>query len=111
MLLALFICWIACSMILYFLSMFRVNILKLNILAGTFALALAFAGNDLVNFVGVPVAGYDSYMLARESGDTAMKIAALADAKDTNMNLPHVFYQRFTITLCASICTLSVSLI
>lgn len=109
MLLALFICWIACSMILYFLSMFRVNILKLNILAGTFALALAFAGNDLVNFVGVPVAGYDSYMLARESGDTAMKMGALASDEAANMGLLLIAGLIMIVTLWTSKRALSVS--
>ena len=40
---------------------FRVDIYKVIIGVGTFALALAFAGNDLVNFIGVPVAAYQSY--------------------------------------------------
>ncbi len=40
---------------------FRLNILKFVVLVGTFALAMAFAGNDLVNFIGVPLAGYESY--------------------------------------------------
>ncbi|MCH4148776.1 MAG: inorganic phosphate transporter [Prevotella sp.] len=39
----------------------RVNIFKFVVLMGTFALAMAFAGNDLVNFIGVPLAGLDSY--------------------------------------------------
>ncbi len=43
------------------ITFFRVNIFKIVILAGTFALAFAFAGNDLVNFVGVPIAAYESY--------------------------------------------------
>ena len=38
------------------ISVFKVQILKVVILIGTFALALAFAGNDLVNFIGVPIA-------------------------------------------------------
>ncbi len=42
-------------------SFFKVNILKIIVLTGTFALAMAFAGNDLVNFIGVPLAGYESY--------------------------------------------------
>lgn len=42
-------------------SLFRVNILKIIVLTGTFALAMAFAGNDLVNFIGVPLAGYESF--------------------------------------------------
>lgn len=37
------------------------NVLKLIVLMGTFALAMAFAGNDLVNFIGVPLAGYSAY--------------------------------------------------
>ncbi len=51
--------------ILYFL---KVNVLKLVVLIGTFALAMAFAGNDLVNFIGVPLAGLDTYLDVRNSG-------------------------------------------
>jgi len=42
-------------------SFFRLNILRLIVLVGTFALAMAFAGNDLVNFIGVPIAGYNAW--------------------------------------------------
>lgn len=108
LLLSLFICWIICSLLLYFLSMFRVNILKLNILAGTFALALAFAGNDLVNFVGVPVAGYDSYMLAREHG-TDMMMGALASDASANMGLLLIAGLIMIVTLWTSKRALSVS--
>ncbi|MDR1161777.1 MAG: inorganic phosphate transporter [Tannerellaceae bacterium] len=45
--------------VLYWL---KVNIFKVVVLMGTFSLALAFAGNDLVNFIGVPLVGYSSYM-------------------------------------------------
>lgn len=51
--------------ILFFL---KVNVLKLVVLIGTFALAMAFAGNDLVNFIGVPLAGLDTYLDVRNSG-------------------------------------------
>ena len=40
----------------------KVNVFKVVVLMGTFALALAFAGNDLVNFIGVPLAGYSSFI-------------------------------------------------
>jgi phosphate/sulfate permease len=43
--------------------LFRINILRIIVLFGTFSLAMAFAGNDLVNFIGVPLAGYESYNL------------------------------------------------
>lgn len=50
------------SLILHLLvTVFKVNILKIIILIGTFSLAMAFAGNDLVNFIGVPLAGFESY--------------------------------------------------
>ena len=55
---AIAICWVVCSLLLFFIQRFKVNILRITILSGTFALALAFAGNDLVNFIGVPVAGW-----------------------------------------------------
>ncbi len=52
----------AWTVLLQILNMlFNLNILKFTVLAGTFALAMAFAGNDLVNFIGVPLAGYESY--------------------------------------------------
>lgn len=44
------------------------NVFKIVILAGTFSLAFAFAGNDLVNFVGVPLAAYDSFKIWMASG-------------------------------------------
>ena len=47
---------------------FRINILKVIVLIGTFALAMAFAGNDLVNFIGVPLAGYESFRSFHASG-------------------------------------------
>ena len=43
------------------ISIFKLNILKIIILVGTFSLAMAFAGNDLVNFIGVPLAGLESF--------------------------------------------------
>ncbi len=56
--------------ILFFIinRLFRVNILRVMVLIGTFALAMAFAGNDLVNFIGVPLAAYNSYEIYSASG-------------------------------------------
>ena len=52
--------------ILYWL--FKLNILKVVVMAGTFSLAMAFAGNDLVNFIGVPLAGLESFQIFQASG-------------------------------------------
>lgn len=43
--------------------LFKLDVLKLVVLVGTFALALAFAGNDMVNFIGVPLAGLKAFQL------------------------------------------------
>ena len=77
--LLLFGLWIVCSAGLYLLQRMNVCILKITILSGTFALALAFAGNDLVNFIGVPLAGFDSYRMALDSGNEAMLMGDLAN--------------------------------
>lgn len=84
LLLSLFICWIACSLLLFFIQRFKVNILRITILSGTFALALAFAGNDLVNFIGVPVAGFDAYVIAKATGDTQMLMSSLNESVPAN---------------------------
>ena len=81
----LLIAWAASSLILWLLQKANVNILKITILAGTFALALAFAGNDLVNFIGVPIAGFDSYMLALNSGNEHMLMSQLAEPAYVNI--------------------------
>lgn len=63
------ISFVAWTVILQLLTMFtRVDILKVIVLIGTFALAMAFAGNDLVNFIGVPLAGYNAYEIWIHSG-------------------------------------------
>lgn len=57
----LFVTFAISTVIMEAFHLLRVNIFKIIVLMGTFALAMAFAGNDLVNFIGVPLAGLDSY--------------------------------------------------
>ncbi|WP_343330906.1 inorganic phosphate transporter [Polaribacter staleyi] len=64
-----FVTWAIISQIL--IQFFKVNILKLIIGIGTFSLAMAFSGNDLVNFVGVPIAAWNSYQTWEVSGVAA----------------------------------------
>ena len=56
----LLIVFVASTILNEILYLFHVNVFKIIVLLGTFALAMAFAGNDLVNFIGVPLAGLDS---------------------------------------------------
>ncbi|MEM1321887.1 MAG: inorganic phosphate transporter [Bacteroidota bacterium] len=57
--------------VMQLLTMAKVNVFKVIVLFGTFALAMAFAGNDLVNFIGVPIAGFQSYNAWLSSGQEA----------------------------------------
>ena len=66
---------IAASFVAWFIvlqlitSLTKLSILKMIVFVGTFALAMAFAGNDLVNFIGVPLAGYNAFEIFRASGE------------------------------------------
>lgn len=74
-----FIVWTLLSQ--FFISVFKVNILKFIVIIGTFSLAMAFAGNDLVNFIGVPIAAWNSYQEWDASGVAAheFSMGVLAD--------------------------------
>ena len=82
--LSLLVLWAGSSLFLWVLQLLKVNILRVSILAGTFSLALAFAGNDLVNFIGVPYAGYDSYVLQQASSEPITSMAALSNPTKAN---------------------------
>lgn len=56
------------TLLSFVLHILKINILRMVVLAGTFSLAMAFAGNDLVNFIGVPLAGFESYNAWSGSG-------------------------------------------
>lgn len=67
------ICFVVTAVLSQVLFALKVNVFKILVLTGTFALAMAFAGNDLVNFIGVPLAGYSSFQdySANAGGDAA----------------------------------------
>ncbi len=64
-------CMIGFTVLMQLLHMLGVNVLKVVVMMGTFALAMAFAGNDLVNFIGVPLSGLSSFQdyVANGGGD------------------------------------------
>lgn len=61
--------FVVSTVLMQILHWLGVNVFRVIVLVGTFALALAFAGNDLVNFIGVPLAGYSSYLDFAAQGD------------------------------------------
>lgn len=66
-------CMVFFTVLMQLLHILKVNVLKVIVLMGTFSLAMAFAGNDLVNFIGVPLSGLSSYQdfIANGGGDAA----------------------------------------
>lgn len=69
------------TLLMQFLHWLKISILKVVVLVGTFALAFAFAGNDLVNFIGMPLAGFSAFQeyMAQGGGDiyNTLKMDAL----------------------------------
>ncbi|MCB9018544.1 MAG: inorganic phosphate transporter [Prevotellaceae bacterium] len=82
---SLLVMWFVSSCVLWVLQRLGVHILKLTILAGTFSLALSFAGNDLVNFIGVPLAGYESYLIAESAGSQSIMMTELMKPAHVNL--------------------------
>lgn len=79
-------CFVTFTVLMQLLYLCRVNVLKVVVLMGTFALAMAFAGNDLVNFIGVPLSGLSSYQdyMANGGGDaTGFLMGSLNGPADT----------------------------
>jgi len=78
-----FVLW---TIILQLVSwLFKTNPLKIVVLAGTFALAMAFAGNDLVNFIGVPLAGFEAFKVYTANGGTDLLMGHLLGEIKTPM--------------------------
>lgn len=83
-------CFVFFTILMQALHWCKVNVFKVIVLLGTFALAMAFAGNDLVNFVGVPLAGFSSYtdFVANGNGDVG---GFLMGALNSPAKTPFIF--------------------
>eukprot|EP01029_Cantina_marsupialis_P021092 TRINITY_DN5012_c0_g2_i5.p1 TRINITY_DN5012_c0_g2~~TRINITY_DN5012_c0_g2_i5.p1 ORF type:complete len:764 (+),score=107.39 TRINITY_DN5012_c0_g2_i5:3892-6183(+) len=100
------ICFVGWTVLLQTLVWFvRLNILKVIVLVGTFALAMAFAGNDLVNFIGVPLAGFKSFQAFAASPGTdpyGMTMGILSQKVQTETYLLIIAGIIMTVTLWLS---------
>lgn len=83
-------CLVFSTLLMQGLHALKVNVFKVIVLVGTFALATAFAGNDLVNFIGVPLTGYASYQdwIASGAGDPSLH---MMDVLNESAKTPLVF--------------------
>lgn len=76
--------FVALTIVMQILNWLKVNIFKIIVLAGTLSLSLAFAGNDLVNFIGVPLSGLSAYQdyMANGNGEYNTYLMVANSAKD-----------------------------
>lgn len=77
---------VASVVLMQMLHWCKVNVLKIVVLFGTFSLAMAFAGNDMVNFIGIPLAGFSAYEYYIEAGGgdvTKFCVSRLSEPADT----------------------------
>ena len=97
-------CFVGFTVLMQLLHFLKVNVLKVIVLMGTFALAMAFAGNDLVNFVGVPLSGLASYQdfAANGAGDPN---SFLMNSLNGPANTPILFLVGAGIVMVISLAT------
>lgn len=87
---------VSCSFVFFTILMqilhwCKINVFKVVVMLGTFALAMAFAGNDLVNFIGVPLAGFSAYtdFMANGNGEP---MEYLMNSLNGPAKTPFLFY-------------------
>lgn len=97
-------CFALFTVLMQLLYVCKVNVLKVIVLMGTFALAMAFAGNDLVNFIGVPLSGLSSYQdyIANGGGDAH---GFLMDSLNGPANTPIYFLIGAGVIMVLSLAT------
>lgn len=96
-------CFVFFTILMQILYAFKVNVFKIIVLMGTFALAVAFAGNDLVNFIGVPLAGFASFNDWKAAG--ALDDSVLMDSLNSPAATPTIFLIIAGIVMVYSLAT------
>lgn len=100
------ISFVVFTILMEILHLLKVNIFKLVVLFGTFSLAMAFAGNDLVNFIGTPLAGLESFLdFSKHPGadPTAYIVSVLAG--ESQLPFKHLFLIAAGLIMTIAICT------
>ena len=97
-------CMVFFTILMQILHACKVNVFKVVVLIGTFALATAFAGNDLVNFIGVPLAGYESFLDWKNAG-AGDPSSHMMGALDGEARTPFVFLLAAGIIMVVSLAT------
>ena len=97
-------CMLFFTVLMQMLHACKVNVFKVVVLIGTFALATAFAGNDLVNFIGVPLAGLESFLDWKNAG-AGDPSAHMMGALNGEARTPFVFLLAAGVIMVISLAT------
>ena len=97
-------CMLFFTVLMQMLHACKVNVFKVVVLIGTFALATAFAGNDLVNFIGVPLAGLESFLDWKNAG-AGDPSAHMMGALNGEARTPFVFLLAAGVIMVVSLAT------
>lgn len=98
------VCLVALTVLMQVLHWCRVNVFKVVVLVGTFALAMAFAGNDLVNFIGVPLTSFASYQDYSANGGGDLH-GFMMDSLNGSANTPFYFLVGAGMIMVVSLAT------
>lgn len=103
----LLVCFGSFTVIMEVLHLLKVNIFRIVVLFGTFALAMAFAGNDLVNFIGTPLAGLESFLdySANGAGQNANDYMMTVLSGESQLPFKHLFLIAAGVVMTVAICT------
>ncbi len=82
---------VASTVVMEIMHLIGINIFKFVVLMGTFGLAMAFAGNDLVNFIGVPLAGLDAYTDYAANADGATPFTFMMTSLAESAHTPSTY--------------------
>lgn len=101
------VCILVFTVLMEILHLMKVNIFKLVVLFGTFSLAMAFAGNDLVNFIGTPLAGLESFLdyTANSNGRSADQYMMTVLAGESTLPHKQLFLIAAGVIMTVAICT------
>lgn len=103
----LLVCFGSFTVIMEVLHLLKVNIFRIVVLFGTFALAMAFAGNDLVNFIGTPLAGLESFLdySANGAGQNANDYMMTVLVGESQLPFKHLFLIAAGVVMTVAIFT------
>lgn len=97
--------FVASTLVMQLLHALKINVFRVIVFCGTLALSTAFAGNDLVNFIGVPLAGYSAYLDFSANAGAASPDGFLMSSLQSSAHTPFIFLAAAGVVMVFSLAT------